>query len=783
MECKDIEECFARIEAYCGKPSIGLSLLVNTENDTLLQQIVSRMKLDGNKKCYFLSDTCRRGLFPHPDELHPSEEGCAVVIGYTPYLLLLKDKKERQSLVSDLLQRPTGGHHRVILLSHMADTLETLMAHDLRLSHRIVLLAGERTKLPSIRLVAPDEEYLEKKPLPDIQTLFRQLETYRPEEMDVEYPVKTDLPASLFSHSSYSVLAFAGAYEELVKAAPALSSLDKAWGTKEQWTRFAKEWKEAGSLEGMAQKHFHRTSYFASLVQPVYEGHDDYEKWLLWLLLKEKGSENGYLSFAVGRSREWQDLKEHLFVDLAFIPSDNNQFEEYVKSRKDFIKDQTVNASWVQRYQNEIQKKGKDAISYLFEGSEWESLQLFQCLSDYEYEEKWILRLLENHFPSLYEYMKPFAFTDRQTLCHDLNSTLTRYFDRYKWQKLQNHVAPDFKAWVEELAQEGHRIYNHLQPRTALMQHNRMDFTKSKVYFIDALGVEYISYIQERCKKYGLTMAMQVCHGFLPSITSENTEFMNRQPKPVNVKELDELKHHSTEFDYQKQKLPIHLFKELEAIDKVLESIRDGLIRKDMKQAIIVSDHGATRLAVLCEEENGADFVQGENKGEHGGRCCKVEENPHLPYAAYENGYAILANYSRFKGSRKAEVEVHGGATLEETLVPLIRISLLPENPQIGFLHDPEVVKLKKKEPAQIEITSNFDLAEPRLIVHDKDTQTEYIGDLDRNFRRAVFTLTDIKRRTKDYTADIYDGDKLMRENLPFRVEKEMAKDNFDDLF
>ncbi len=783
MECKEIEECFGRIEAYCNRPSIGQSFLVNTESDAALQQIVSRMKLDGNKTCYFLSDTCLGGLFPHPEALQLSnEKGCAVVIGYTPYLLLLKGKQERKSFVSGLLQKSTNGLHVVILLSHMADVLEALMAQDLRLSHRIALLAGERTKLPSIRLVSPEEEYIGRTPLPDIQSLFRRLETYQPEEVDVEYAVKTNVPASLFSHSSYSVHAFEGAYEELVKVSPALSALSKEWGTKEEWTRFAKEWQETPSLEGLAQKHFKTSDYFAPSVRPVYEGHDAYEKWLLWMLIKVKDSgKNGYLSFAAGRSQKWQDLEEHLFVDLAFVPADNNRFEIYVKERKDFIKDQAVNAAWVQRYQNEIKMKGKNAISYLFEGSDWESLMLLECLANYGYDEKWILALLENHFPSLYAYMKKFTFTDGQTSCPELNSTLTAYFDRYKWQKLKNHVEPDFKAQVEELAQDGRRIYNHLRPRTNLIQ--RMDFTKSKLYFIDALGVEYVSYIQERCKAYGLTMALQVCHGFLPSITSENTEFMNRQPKPVNVKDLDELKHHSTEFDYEKQKLPIHLFKELEAINKVLESICSSLIRKDMAQAIIVSDHGATRLAVLCEEENGANFVQGENRGEHGGRCCRVEEDPKLPYAAYENGYAVLANYSRFKGSRKAEVEVHGGATLEETLVPLIRISLMPENPKIGFLHNPEVVKFKKKEPAEIEIISNFDLAEPRLIVHDKDKQTEYTGTLDRNFRRATFTLTDIKPRTKDYTADIYDGDILLRENLPFRVETEVAKDNFGDLF
>ena len=36
-----------------------------------------------------------------------------------------------------------------------------------------------------------------------------------------------------------------------------------------------------------------------------------------------------------------------------------------------------------------------------------------------------------------------------------------------------------------------------------------------------------------------------------------------------------------------------------------------------------------------------------------------------------------LANYDRFKGSRKANVEVHGGATLEKSLFQLLRFRIL----------------------------------------------------------------------------------------------------------
>ena len=45
-----------------------------------------------------------------------------------------------------------------------------------------------------------------------------------------------------------------------------------------------------------------------------------------------------------------------------------------------------------------------------------------------------------------------------------------------------------------------------------------------------------------------------------------------------------------------------------------------------------------------------------------------------------------LPNYDRFKGSRKANVEVHGGATLEEVTVPIIEISYLNDAVEVKIM-------------------------------------------------------------------------------------------------
>lgn len=771
MECNTMDQCFDRIEAYCQKEITGHPLLVNTENAHDFQCLVKRMQLDGNKTCVFVHAYCGKGL-PQIDALFRDvkKKGCFVVIGLSSYVMLL-GKKRAEELMARLQELSVAGHV-IVLLSHMKEIRLSRMQQDQHLSYRVLLLEGDPTPLPSIYLASPEENSFGQLVLPNIQALLEKLEQYDPVGGETSFAVRTSFHKEVFNESMYSIRSSKGIYKELLRAFPILKGdLEESWGTKEDWERFAQEWKECLSWGALAEKHFGIDAHFSAILEREYEQADTYETWLYWLLLKVQGaSEDAYLSYALGKSRHWQDLWEHIFLSLSSLSFQMREFEKYCEGRKRLLEGQTIPATWVSEYQDAIAQKGRDAIWYLFAGTAWEEKMLFQCLADYDYTKEEVMGVLKTHFPDLFAYMKSFTFTMHQKVPERLVPLLTKYFDDYKWQKLMNHLTPDFKAQVNTLAE--HRVYNQFPIRSLAL--SQMKKENTMMYFVDALGVEYLSYISEKCKTYGLLLSIQVVHGELPSITSQNTEFMN--PAVINIKDLDELKHESQTYNYEKQKIPLHLVAELKAIDGVLQTIRDGLLTKEMKSAIIISDHGATRLAVLNDEEYGAEFIVGESKGQHSGRCCQVEEDPGIPFAAYENGYAVLANYMRFKGSRKADVEVHGGATLEETLVPLLQISLKPKDPMVEF--QPALVQLRKKEVGELLLVTNFDMADPYIIVNGKI----YRGKLDTHRRRAIIPLPDMKR-THDYMADIYDGDTLLKEQVAFHVKKEVAKDNLGDIF
>lgn len=324
-----------------------------------------------------------------------------------------------------------------------------------------------------------------------------------------------------------------------------------------------------------------------------------------------------------------------------------------------------------------------------------------------------LYKAVQHGFPELALYLREFVFDPLNTKLPDKDASfrevLTDYFRRYKLQKVKNHIDADFLADVNTYAVD--RPFYKLQPRSSIV--STMGKTNAQAYFFDALGVEHLAYIQAKCEEYGLIYEISLAHSELPSITIKNKDFKHYF-ETKDIGDLDELKHHSQIYDYQTCAYPIHVFRELVIIDRELRRIRAQLIQNNFDKAVILSDHGASRLAVIYKHESGLPLELDE-KGEHSGRCCPADADPGIPQVAYEDGYAILGNYERFKGGRKANLEVHGGASLEEVVVPIITVSLRPDDVVYYFV-DP-VVKYKMGQPTTIELFSNVPMKQPRIEV------------------------------------------------------------------
>lgn len=768
MICKDIQSCFSEISAYCaGKPT-GKVLIVNSENYTLLQDIRAKLEVDSSKNCVFVSQRSSENELPKIDDIleEVSKEGSHALVGLSQ-AIMLRSVDYVDEVMGNLIEMPVRGH-TVVLLDHCASYLSRYFKVHPDIAKRVILVESDVSILPRIRLASNENECIGSVPLSSMKRLLHYLELLTDERISAEpeVVVVTRYKPQLFEKSLYSITKCDGIYEALIKEYPEVAAgTVYNFGTDKQWRFLAEELSKYKTISNIAQNMFGTSTNLISYLSDVITEDNENKKWFHWLAMKLFGSKgNIYLSNVLKSSSTMADFEEHVYLDILDISYTDDAFSQMYAERKRLIDMLPENPLLLDRFCDRVGIHQKNSIHYLTDITEKEQMVFLDCLSKYDYSIQEIQELTSFSFPSIYLYLQKFSFNVTNAKLPEadnyLRDAFTEYFQQYKYQKLTNRIYSSFMDKVEEYAES--RPYNKVQARSAVV--SKLDKTNAQLFFFDALGVEYLSYIVSRCEHYGLIAEISLAHCELPSITVKNKEFIHFFPGgALDIKELDELKHHSQVINYEQCKLPIHLFQELEIIDSELKKIQAKIKQGYFEQAVIVSDHGASRLAVIHEQEN--DKLELEEKGEHSGRCCPTKENPNIPYASYWDGYSILANYDRFKGGRKANVEVHGGASLEEVLVPVIVLTKKPADIDICFV-DPVIV-LKGKEPATIVVFSNIPLKNPSLIVNEK----VYYGEFCEDSRHVKFVMPELKR-SKTMLADFYDGDKKLASGLEFQVQK-----------
>ena len=367
---------------------------------------------------------------------------------------------------------------------------------------------------------------------------------------------------------------------------------------------------------------------------------------------------NSYLQHVFNISTNYEEYQKNLFFAL-LEAKDEKLFAEFYPLRKAAVKNFV--AQYVAEYLEQLRNlaAGANFIKYLTDNTAEERRAMIQAVQGKEK----IPTIFRKNYSAMDKYLADYDFG-----CEEI----TRYFRRYKKIKVCNVDDADFKNLVQDFALE--RPANKFETRRAIL--DRAD-GKAKLYWLDALGVEFLSYIKAQAINLGLTATIEIARAELPTLTSQNKNFYDdwRGDKFDKNSKLDELKHSPEKFDADgKCSAPTYIDDEFQIIDNVIAEIKMVLVQQTSSKIILTSDHGASRLAVMYGRENKYKM---NSAGEHAGRCCPINELDKKPTCATEeNGRWVLANYDRFSGGRLSTVEVHGGATLEEILVPVIEFSL-----------------------------------------------------------------------------------------------------------
>lgn len=756
------QQHFKTIDRYLERDE-GLPLIVDVQNDEDFTELVQHYNV-GKAKVVHASDYCAKDELPQLDKLlHDLAvwNSVTIVVDVT-WFLKLQGEDALSNFLLTLLNLNISGH--VIFVTYQCSRY--LKMRDPRLGRRILIVKGYETGIPEVVFTEPSLL------LPEESTKIRGIERFagiaEEQESQAVYMI-TKKQCEFFPHSLYKLSNLRDAYEAILLKDGLTSVLPREIGTAMQWQYalklFAKENSWEAVIDNIFGDHKHLDQAFVN-----YMYYDTNEQWLFFVALKLFGAKTNWcLTTAASNAEAVTDFVNQIYRCLLEKSVQDKDFWDCYKIRKVALQQLGNPTNETSTFCKVVFSKGVDAIYYLTDNTIKEKETIFAYLDRYgqQVDQKKLMQILEKVYPALHSYLLPYRFD---------NELLNKYFQDYKYQKVINKVLPEFEVLVKEQASK--RDYNLiLQPRSSLIE--GLKWETAKLYFIDAMGVEYLSYILAVCNKLNIIANITVCRAELPTITSKNKEFVRffeeKGCPVVSDKELDEIKHQGkNDYDfYKNSKLPIHLISELAEIEKVLKRIKEDLSDRKFTHVFMISDHGASRLAVLHDTEN---IWEMSEKGKHSGRCCpKGDVDIQPEFATDADDFWALANYDRFKGGRKANVEVHGGATLEELCVPIIELTYLAEKPEIKLMPldgnayegNVPVIEVSFRKTAGLKVFISAMLPDLKLCVNDN-----YYGceQSEPNTFKAI--MPDLKK-AGTYYADIYAGNNLLVEKLPFIIKKE----------
>lgn len=746
-----IQNVKQEIDSY-EKHFTGAPLVVGIDGRSDYATLLGLLKDDYGKQIIRMSDSCSMDFPPDPafqiSRISNDAKAKPVIwIGAVQAKMLYGQQPTEQFLINFLGTSLPGPV--TVICPFCCNILEGIALNYVKLGYNVIVISSGERNIPAIHVSSKNVVYQGIDSVQGIKALLCMLEDGK---YGADIYLTTSCKIAYLENSMYPVSDGMKPYQILCKMDLGIAANTKERnGASEQWQKLALDLQKVKCLSDLCGERMCAVQNLANEIGDHLASSSD-DRFLCFICLKVfYGNGNDYLAYCLEKSQTVDFFERYIYTAILNIDRHDKHFFNWMRQRRRMLSTLDDNSAMMKDYCDQATIKGKDILWYLSDNTEEERAALIHALCSYSYTPDELNQVLAVVSPQLAAYLHQFTFDDFNTKVMESDTyvrrLLTDYFQRYKFQKLTNRQDADFVELVEKEAKT--RSFTKLQARSAILK--KLDKKGMRPYFFDALGVEFLAFIESRAEVYKMQFECFVGHCNLPSITSKNKEFYNDFPKGSILKEegLDELKHQGTKYDFQLTTEPLHIFDELDLLDRDLKKMGSMLAMGKCQRIVIFSDHGASRLAVTYRSEN--DKLELSDPGQHSGRCCPADKDPGIEFATFEDGFAVLANYERFKGSRKADVETHGGASLEEAVVPVIVLTLKPKEQQIFF---PETaISCSPKEGSSIRLFANPPLKKPRMVVNGQSYEGKFDGDI----HNVIFDMPEIRRKGH-HEAEIYDG-------------------------
>lgn len=253
---------------------------------------------------------------------------------------------------------------------------------------------------------------------------------------------------------------------------------------------------------------------------------------------------------------------------------------------------------------------------------------------------------------------------------------LEEYFMEYRELKMAGRVTPEFYEKAQRAVPP-----SSVQSRDAMVQQYASD-NECALLVVDAMGAEWLPMLVALALQRNIGVnSIAVGEAHLPTSTIfNNIHWPDVTRRLPDIKRFDNIAHNGAEA-HEARRVEENQAAALDVIgSEVLPRVAEGLTR--FERVLVTADHGSSRLAVLAWQaeprlartlacEAGAEVADWRyrERAAQGGCPPELEET-------LDGRYWVMRGYDRLpKRGGGQGFELHGGASLEERLVPVVIFS------------------------------------------------------------------------------------------------------------
>jgi hypothetical protein len=379
----------------------------------------------------------------------------------------------------------------------------------------------------------------------------------------------------------------------------------------------------------------------------------------VWLLQKRLPTDT-YLAKVLSSDVTHGNLLRKYVVDTAVAALNDNNITKYAAERADALTGLPVESLIVEFIGQT--KAIYSASEFLNCGTEAERIEIVRRLSKLD-----LMEGLPEPFTRLYPAITDYLSNEFDYGTSDLNT----YFKEYRKLKITNNITVSFAK----------KAYDFVFPvsfpsREALLADLRAN-NDVALLVVDGMGAEYLPFLLALARRRDINVRSSViASAKLPASTMFNPIQWDTERTLDAVRDVDNIAHNGA-VKHEHCQPERNIVAVLHALEtKVFNRIAFGL--SQFLYFVVTADHGSSRLAVLAHNKRLCTTLPWNGKPLDW-RYTLAPENRATPqeferqyHPDSGKTYWVVRGYNRLPKSGGKSNELHGGASLEERLVPVV---------------------------------------------------------------------------------------------------------------